>query len=73
MAKKYLSLQELKSFIKQIEESNHDLDISQVRVDSQITNGFAAMNAPMEVVSVNKLQNGEIIFTLFGGTKVPGE
>lgn len=73
MAKKYLNLQELKSFIKQIEESQPDLDISQVRVDSQITNGFASMNAPMEVVAVNKLQNGEIIFTLFGGTKVPGE
>lgn len=73
MAKKYLNLQELKSFIEQIEKAQPDLDISQVRVDSQITNGFASMNAPMEVASINRLENGEIIFTLFGGTKVPGE
>lgn len=73
MAKKYLSLKELKSFIEQIEKAQPDLDISQVRVDSQITNGFASMNAPMEVASINRLENGEIIFTLFGGTKVPGE
>ena len=73
MAKKYLNLKELKSFIKQIEKAQPDLDISQVRVDSQITNGFASMNAPMEVVTLEKSQNGEIMFTLFGGTKVPGE
>ena len=72
MAKKPMTLKELKDFIIQIEESQPNMDISEIMIHAVITNGFTTTQAPIEVMSIGG--NPENISCIFyGGTKVPGE
>lgn len=73
MAKRILNMKDLKQYIAKIEEmvKDENFDLSQIPVFAKITNGFASMEAPIEVCEINPIgENKHCIF--HGGTRVPG-